>query len=65
LLDGVVAKLRRGAAVADVDCGHGASRVIMAQVDEAKLRAVFEEAGFTRFRRAHLTPFNLILDAKK
>ena len=30
-LDGVVAKLERGAKVADVGCGHGASTVIMAQ----------------------------------
>jgi SAM-dependent methyltransferase len=30
-LDGVVAKLERGARVADIGCGHGASTVIMAQ----------------------------------
>jgi 2-polyprenyl-3-methyl-5-hydroxy-6-metoxy-1,4-benzoquinol methylase len=30
-LDGVVAKLRRGARVADVGCGHGASTVLMAR----------------------------------
>ena len=30
-LDGVVAKLARGATVADVGCGHGASTVLMAQ----------------------------------
>ena len=30
-LEGVVPKLERGAAVADVGCGHGASTVIMAQ----------------------------------
>ena len=30
-LDGVVAKLERGARVADVGCGHGASTVILAQ----------------------------------
>ena len=30
-LDGVVEKLERGAAVADVGCGHGASTVLMAQ----------------------------------
>jgi 2-polyprenyl-3-methyl-5-hydroxy-6-metoxy-1,4-benzoquinol methylase len=30
-LDGVVEKLERGASVADVGCGHGASTVIMAQ----------------------------------
>jgi SAM-dependent methyltransferase len=30
-LDGVVEKLQRGAAVADVGCGHGASTILMAQ----------------------------------
>lgn len=30
-LDGVVAKLERGAKVADVGCGHGASTIVMAQ----------------------------------
>jgi SAM-dependent methyltransferase len=30
-LDGVVAKLEQGAAVADVGCGHGASTIVMAQ----------------------------------
>ena len=30
-LDGVVAKLERGATVADIGCGHGASTIIMAQ----------------------------------
>ncbi|PWU26074.1 SAM-dependent methyltransferase [Pseudomonas sp. RW407] len=35
-----------------------------AQAGEARLRAVFEEAGFRRFRRAAETPFNLILEAR-
>jgi len=35
-----------------------------AQAGEARLRQVFEEAGFTRFRRAAETPMNLILEAK-
>jgi SAM-dependent methyltransferase len=35
-----------------------------AQAGEARLRDVFEEAGFTRFRRAAETPLNLILEAK-
>lgn len=36
-----------------------------AQAGEARLRAVMKEAGFTRFRRATETPFNLILEARK
>jgi 2-polyprenyl-3-methyl-5-hydroxy-6-metoxy-1,4-benzoquinol methylase len=35
-----------------------------AQAGEARLRAVFEEAGFSRFRRASETPLNLILEAR-
>jgi len=31
---------------------------------EARLRAVFEEAGYTRFRRATETPMNLVLEAR-
>lgn len=36
-----------------------------AQAGEARLRAVFAEAGFTRFRRATETPFNLVFEARK
>ena len=35
-----------------------------AQAGEARLREVFEEAGFSRFRRAAETPLNLILEAR-
>jgi SAM-dependent methyltransferase len=42
----------------DVGLGLGA------QAGEARLRSVFEEAGFTRFRRAAETPVNLILEAR-
>jgi SAM-dependent methyltransferase len=35
-----------------------------AQAGEEQLRAVFEEAGFTHFRRATETPQNLILEAR-
>jgi 2-polyprenyl-3-methyl-5-hydroxy-6-metoxy-1,4-benzoquinol methylase len=35
-----------------------------AQAGEARLRQVFEDAGFTSFRRAAETPLNLILEAK-
>jgi SAM-dependent methyltransferase len=40
-LDGVEDKLRRGAKVADVGCGHGASTIIMARA--------FPESAFTGF----------------
>lgn len=36
-----------------------------AQAGEARLREVFTRAGFTRFRRATETPFNLILEARR
>ncbi len=36
-----------------------------AQAGEARLRDVFKEAGFTRFRRATATPFNLVFEARK
>ena len=35
-----------------------------AQAGEARLREVFEKAGYTRFRRAAQTPLNLILEAR-
>lgn len=35
-----------------------------AQAGEARLRKVFEEAGFTHFRRAAQTPMNLIIEAR-
>ena len=42
----------------DVGLGLGA------QAGEQRLRQVFEEAGFTHFRRAAETPLNLILEAR-
>jgi SAM-dependent methyltransferase len=36
-----------------------------AQAGEARLREVFEQAGYSRFRRAAETPMNLILEAKR
>lgn len=35
-----------------------------AQAGEARMRAVVTDAGFTRFRRATHTPFNLVYEAK-
>lgn len=43
------------------DGGH---LVLGAQAGEARLAEVFRKAGFTRFRRAFETPFNLILEAR-
>ena len=40
-------------------------RGLGAQAGEARLRELFAEAGFSRFRRATETPFNLILEARK
>jgi SAM-dependent methyltransferase len=49
-------------------CAHaiseGADLVLGAQAGEARLADVFRKAGFTRFRRAAATPFNLILEAR-
>ena len=35
-----------------------------AQAGEARMRAVVTNAGFTRFRRATQTPFNLVYEAR-
>ena len=35
-----------------------------AQAGESRLRDVVTQGGFTRFRRATETPFNLILEAR-
>ena len=35
-----------------------------AQAGEGRLRDVVQSGGFTRFRRAAATPFNLILEAR-
>lgn len=44
---------------------EGGAYALGAQAGEAQLRAVFEAAGFTRFRRAAETPFNLIFEARR
>ncbi len=43
----------------------GGRLVLGAQAGEARLGDVFRKAGFTRFRRASETPFNLILEARR
>ncbi len=49
-------------------CAHAISEggrlVLGAQAGEARLAEVFRKAGFTRFRRAAETPFNLIFEAR-
>jgi SAM-dependent methyltransferase len=50
-------------------CAHAISEggrlVLGAQAGEARLAEVFRRAGFTHFRRAAETPFNLILEARR
>ncbi len=49
-------------------CAHaiseGGSLVLGAQAGQARLADVFREAGFTHFRRAAETPFNLIFEVR-
>ena len=56
------------AASTTICCAHaisdGGRMVLGAQAGEKRLAKVFRRAGFTRFRRAHETPFNLILEAR-
>jgi SAM-dependent methyltransferase len=56
------------AASTTICCAHaiseGGHTVLGAQAGEARLADVFREAGFTRFRRALETPFNLVLEAR-
>jgi SAM-dependent methyltransferase len=57
------------AASTTICCAHaiaeGGTLVLGAQAGEARLAEVFRKAGFTRFRRAAETPFNLILEARR
>ena len=57
------------AASTTICCAHaiaeGGHMVLGAQAGEARLRSVFRKAGFTHFRRAAQTPFNLILEVRK
>jgi hypothetical protein len=43
---------------------EGGRLVLGAQAGEGRLEDVFRKAGFTRFRRAMATPFNLVLEAR-
>ncbi|WP_339650833.1 class I SAM-dependent methyltransferase [Halopseudomonas pelagia] len=57
------------AASTAICCAHaiseGGKQVLGAQAGEARLAEVFRKAGFTHFRRAAQTPFNLILEARR
>ncbi len=57
------------AASSTICCAHAISEgghvVLGAQAGEARLADVFRKAGFTHFRRAAETPFNLILEARR
>jgi SAM-dependent methyltransferase len=50
-------------------CAHSLSEevglALGAQAGERRLAEVFREAGFTHFRRATQTPFNLVLEARR
>jgi hypothetical protein len=50
-------------------CAHaiseGGNLVLGAQAGEARLADVFRKAGFTHFRRAVETPFNLIFEVRR
>ena len=43
----------------------GGGPALGAQAGEARLRAIATEAGFSRFRRATQTPFNIVLEARR
>jgi SAM-dependent methyltransferase len=62
-----VARLYYSASTA-LCCAHaiseGGHHVLGAQAGEARLADVFRKAGFTNFRRAAETPFNLILEVR-
>jgi len=57
------------AASTTICCAHaiseGGKLVLGAQAGEARLAEVFRKAGFSHFRRAAETPFNLILEARR
>jgi SAM-dependent methyltransferase len=57
------------AASSTICCAHaiseGGRMVLGAQAGEARLAEVFRKAGFSHFRRAAATPFNLILEARR
>ena len=67
-LDGVAGKLAAGGRIADVGCGLGTSaRVPVRSATRPAKRPPARSpnrAGFTRFRRAAQTPFNLVFEIR-
>ncbi|HEY0945141.1 MAG TPA: hypothetical protein VGD81_07725 [Opitutaceae bacterium] len=63
-----VARLYYSASTA-LCCAHaiseGVHHVLGAQAGEARLAGILRKAGFTHFRRAAETSFNLILEARR
>lgn len=57
------------AASTTICCAHaiseGGNLVLGAQAGEARLHEVFRKSGYTHFRKATETPFNLILEARR
>lgn len=57
------------AASTTICCAHaiseGSKQALGAQAGQARLAEVFRKAGFSRFRRAAETPFNLIIEARR
>jgi SAM-dependent methyltransferase len=57
------------AASCTICCAHAISEggkfVLGAQAGQSRLAAVFRKAGFTHFRRAAETPFNLVFEARR
>ena len=64
----VVARLYYAASTT-ICCAHsiseGGKLVLGAQAGEARLADVFRKAGFSHFRRAAESPFNLVLEARR
>ena len=46
------------------EAGNGAGEALGAQAGEKRLADVAKRGGFTRFRRATETPFNMVLEAR-
>lgn len=61
----VTAPQQDGYAVDRARDGQAGKIALGAQAGEARLAEVFRKAGFTHYRRAAATPFNLVLEARR